>query len=55
MPLIASAPYNAEEAPGRSSTLFTSNSFNPRILPTPKLNTGNWLFIPSTRVTKPSL
>ena len=55
MPLYASAPYNAEAGPGITSTLCTSSSFRPIKLPIANPKSGDILFIPSTRVTKPSL
>ncbi len=52
IPLNAFAPYNAEEAPGNNSTVFTSNSDIPKRLPIAKFNAGEELSIPSTSCIK---
>ena len=52
IPLKAFAPYNAEDAPGNNSTVFTSNSDIPSKLPKAKFNAGDELSIPSTNCIK---
>ena len=52
IPLKAFAPYNAEEAPGNNSTVFTSNSDIPNKFPKAKFNAGEELSIPSTNCIK---
>ncbi|MNF65002.1 hypothetical protein D3C84_467520 [compost metagenome] len=52
IPLKAFAPYSAEEAPGKSSTLATSISEIPIKLPNTKFNAGDELSIPSTNCIK---
>ncbi len=47
VPFIPPGPYNAEEAPPKSSMLSTSNSVKPTKLPTAKFKPGAWLSIPS--------
>ena len=48
IPLKAFAPYNAEDAPGKISTVATSNSDIPKRFPIAKFNAGDELSIPST-------
>ena len=52
IPLKAFAPYNADDAPGSNSTVFTSNSDIPNKLPIAKLSAGDELSMPSTNCIK---
>ena len=52
IPLKALAPYNADDAPGRSSTLATSSSESPIKFPNTKFKAGEELSIPSTSCIK---
>ena len=47
VPFIPPGPYNADEAPGKSSMPSTSNEVAPTKLPTEKFKPGAWLSIPS--------
>ena len=47
VPFVPPEPYKADEAPGNNSTLSTSNSDKPMMLPTEKFKPGACVSIPS--------